>query len=110
MHGSDSPEKASLALLAGIRARKAGRTVTVLLTADAVWLAVAGYGADVAYAGYPPLEALIEQLLQAGATVAVNRDSARSRSLTNEGLIEGITVIDSNELVAVDHRGQTLTY
>lgn len=110
MHGSESPEKASLALLAGLRAREADRPVTVLLTADAVWLAVAGYGAEVSYAGHPPLEALIRQLLRAGATVAVNRDSARARSLADDALICGITTIDCNELLAADHSGQSLTY
>lgn len=110
MHGSENPEKASLALLAGLRARNDERDVTVLLAADAVWLAVAGYGSDVSFAGHPPLEALITQLLCSGATVAVNQDSARARSLADDGLITGITTIDGHELLTGGDLGQSLTY
>ncbi len=110
MHGSDCPEKASLALLTGLRARDDERAVTIVLTADAVWLALEGYGADLSYAGHPPLEALVKQLIRSGATVAVNHDSARARSLTADEMMAGIAIIEGRELLAVCAGNQSLTY
>jgi predicted peroxiredoxin len=89
--GAEALERLSQGLTVATTAVAAGADVSVWLTGDATWMAVAGRAEELALPHGAPLEDLRDALL-AGATVTVCGQCAARRKLTPDDLLEGALI------------------
>lgn len=89
--GAEALERLNQGLTVAATALAAGADVSVWLTGDATWMAVAGRAEELSLPHGAPLEELRDALL-AGATVTVCGQCAARRDLSPEDLLEGATI------------------
>ena len=80
--GLEDAERVTVAFLVGGAAVEQGKTVTMFLTKEAVRLALPGYGNAVACDGCPPVERLMQQYAEGGASCSSARSASPLESLT----------------------------
>lgn len=89
--GPEALERLSQGLTVATTALAAGVEVSVWLTGDASWMAVAGRAEELSLPHGAPLEDLRDALL-ADATVTVCGQCAARRDLSPDDLLEGATI------------------
>ena len=89
--GAEALERLSQGLTVAATAVAAGAEVSLWLTGDGAWMAVAGRAEELSLPHGAPLHELRDALL-AGATVTVCGQCAARRELTPDDLLEGATV------------------
>lgn len=89
--GAEALERLNQGLTVAATALAAGADVSVWLTGDATWMAVAGRAEELSLPHGAPLDALRDALL-AGATVTVCGQCAARRELAPDDLLEGATI------------------
>lgn len=89
--GSEALESLNQAFTVAVIAVTAGAEVSVWLTGDATWMAVAGRAEELSLPHGAPLAELRDALL-AGATITVCGQCAARRDLSPEDLLEGATI------------------
>ncbi|KGN36576.1 DsrE family protein [Knoellia subterranea] len=89
--GAEALERLNQAMTVASTALAAGAEVSVWLTGDATWMAVAGRAEELALPHGAPLEDLRDALLT-DATVTVCGQCAARRELTPNDLLEGATI------------------
>ncbi|WP_353951301.1 DsrE family protein [Knoellia sp. S7-12] len=89
--GSEALERLNQAFTVAVIAVTSGAEVSVWLTGDATWMAVAGRAEELSLPHGAPLAGLRDGLL-AGATVTVCGQCAARRDLSPDDLLEGATI------------------
>jgi predicted peroxiredoxin len=96
--GEDAPERCSQAFTVAATALAAGATVSLWLTGEAVWFAVAGRAETFELPHSPPLAELRDAIL-AGGSITVCTQCAARRDLTPDELLSGVRVAGSASFV-----------
>lgn len=89
--GAEALERLNQGLTVAATAVAAGADVSVWLTGDATWMAVAGRAEELSLPHGAPLDELRDALLE-GATVTVCGQCAARRDLSPEDLLAGTTI------------------
>jgi len=89
--GAESLERLNQGLTVAATAVAAGADVSVWLTGEATWVAVAGRAEELSLPHGAPLDELRDTLL-ASATVTVCGQCAARRELSPDDLLEGATI------------------
>lgn len=96
--GAEAPERCSQAFTVASTALAAGASVSLWLTGDAVWFAVAGRAEAFHLPHAAPLDELRDAVLDAG-TLTVCTQCAARRELTQEQLLPGVRIAGSATFV-----------
>lgn len=97
--GGDSPERASQALTVAAVAVAAGASVSVWLTGESAWFALAGRADPVTPEHSAPLGELLASVLAEG-TVTVCVQCAARRGITEADLLPGVRLAGATVFVA----------
>lgn len=89
--GTEALERMSQGFTVASTALASGLEVSLWLTGDATWMAVAGRAEDVELPHAPPLAELRDALLE-GARVTVCGQCAARRDLTEDSLLPGAVI------------------
>jgi predicted peroxiredoxin len=89
--GAEAPERCSQAFTVASTALIAGAAVSLWLTGEAVWFAVAGRAETFELPHAAPLAELRDAVLAAGGLTVCTQCAAR-RELTQEGLLPGVRI------------------
>ncbi|MFC7486192.1 DsrE family protein [Knoellia sp. CPCC 206453] len=89
--GAEALERLNQGFTVAVIAVTAGTEVSVWLSGEATWMAVAGRAEELSLPHGTPLAALRDALL-AGATVTVCGQCAARRDLSPDDLLEGATI------------------
>lgn len=89
--GAEAPERTSQALTVAATAVAAGVTVSLWLTGESAWFAVAGRAPELGLEHAAPADELLAAVL-AGGSVTLCTQCARRRGLTEEQLHPGVRV------------------
>jgi len=110
-HADENPEKATLPFVMANTALASDVEVVVALQSMAVYLAMKDYAKHVKAEGFPPLQELMESMLQLGGKLYICGPCIKARNISPKDLIEGITIINApalvNEMIEAD---ATLNY
>jgi predicted peroxiredoxin len=90
--GLEDPEKVTVAFLVAVGAAETGRETMIVLTQEAVRLALDGVAIGVACDGCPPLADLVKRYEAAGGRYFVCPVCFDSKKLDKAGLIAGAEV------------------
>jgi predicted peroxiredoxin len=96
--GVDEPERCSQAFTVAATALAAGASVSLWLTGDAVWLAVAGRAEAFELPHSAPLADLRDAVL-AGGSLTVCTQCAARRDMTQDELLTGVRIAGSASFV-----------
>lgn len=109
--GVEAPERCAQAFTVAATALAAGAAVSLWLTGDAVWLAVAGRAEAFELPHSAPLAELRDAVL-AGGTVTVCTQCAARRALGQDDLLPGVRIAGSASFVdeALRPDAQALVY
>ncbi len=97
--GSDDPERCNQAFMVAATALASGAEVSLWLTGEAAWFALAGRAEDFELPHASPLAQLRDAVLD-GGTLTVCTQCAARRSIEPGGVIDGIRVAGSASFVA----------
>lgn len=97
--GAEAPERCSQAFTVAATALAAGSTVSLWLTGESVWFAVAGRAEQFELPHSAPLAELRDTVL-AGGTLTVCTQCAARRDLTQDDLLPGVRIAGSASFVA----------
>lgn len=97
--GVEAPERCAQAFTVAATALAAGASVSLWLTGDAVWFAVAGRAEDFQLPHSAPLAELRDAVL-AGGSLTVCTQCAARRDLTADELLDGVRIAGSASFVA----------
>ena len=110
-HADENPEKATLPFVMANTALASDVEVVVALQSMAVYLAMKNYAKHVKTEGFPPLQDLIDSMLELGGKLYICGPCIKARNIAPEDLIEKATIINApalvNEMVEAD---ATLNY
>jgi predicted peroxiredoxin len=104
--GKDQPERCGQALSVAATAAASGIGVSLWLTGEAAWLALAGRAADIDLPHSPPFPDLLASVLAAG-TVSLCSQCAARRGIEPEDVIDGIRIAGAPTFVAEVTAGET---
>ena len=109
--GADAPERCSQAFTVAATALAAGAEVSLWLTGEAVWFAVAGRAEQFELPHAAPLADLRDAVL-AGGRLTVCTQCAARRGLTQDQLLPGVRIAGSASFVdeVLQERAQALVY
>jgi predicted peroxiredoxin len=96
--GAEAPERCSQAFTVASTALAAGASVSLWLTGEAVWFAVAGRAEDFELPHSAPLADLRDAII-AGGRITVCTQCAARRHLTQEQLLPGVRIAGSASFV-----------
>jgi predicted peroxiredoxin len=97
-NGLEDPERVMIAFLVGHAATQQGKQVAMVLTKDAVHLAVPGKAEGVACEGCPPIERLFEQYAEGGGELLVCPICVTSRGLDDSQFVDNARVAGATPL------------
>ncbi len=97
--GADDPERCSQAFTVAAAAAASGVSVSMWLTGEATWLAVAGQAESFSLPHATPLVDLIQVILASGTLVICQQCAAR-RDLEAEDLLPGVGISGATSFVA----------
>jgi predicted peroxiredoxin len=96
--GAEAPERCAQAFTVASTALAAGASVSLWLTGEAVWFAVAGRAEEFALPHSAPLADLRDAII-AGGRLTVCTQCAARRELTQEHLLPGVRIAGSASFV-----------
>jgi len=89
--GTDDPERVNQAFTVAAAAAAAGARVSLWLTGEAAWFGVPGRAEEFSLDKAAPLADLRAAVLAAGSVTVCSQCAAR-REITEEDLVEGVTI------------------
>lgn len=98
-HGSDEPERATLALIAGNTALASEHETVIFLTVEGVRLATRGYAEDIHKEGFAPVRELLDQYIAGGGVLLACAACCKPRNITGDDLIEGAEIAGAARLI-----------
>ena len=96
--GADAPERCSQAFTVAAAAVAAGAEVSLWLTGEAAWLALPGRAAEFTLPHSPPLDELLQLILDEG-TVTLCTQCAVRRDIAAADLVPGIRIAGASTFV-----------
>ena len=99
IHGSDDPERATLAFIVGNTALASGHQTVIFLTVEGVRVATKGYADNIHKDGFAPLQDLVRDYLQAGGTLIACAACCKPREITEADIIDGAEMAGAARLV-----------
>ncbi len=109
-HGTDDPNRATLAFLAAKAAKENGDEVTVFLMNDAVMLAKKGVAEHIQGVGLAPFPELLEVLQILGVPLLVCKPCAEARGISEEDLVEGASFAGMYDLTKLARESSVLNF
>src|SRR5262245_45857951 len=109
--GVEAPARLSQGFTVAATAATAGASVSVWLTGEAVWMAVAGRAAEFSLPHAAPLDSLLAIILESGRVTVCTQCAAR-RELTQSDLLPGIVISGATSYVdeVLTDEAQALVY
>lgn len=109
--GTEAPERCAQAFTVAATALAAGAEVSLWLTGEAVWFAIAGRAEAFELPHSAPLSELRDTIL-AGGRLTVCTQCAARRNLTQDELLDGVRIAGSASFVdeVLRDRTQALVY
>jgi predicted peroxiredoxin len=109
--GSDAPERCSQAFTVAAVAAASGTPVSLWLTGESSWFALPGRAAEFELAEAPPLDSLLEAVLETG-TVTLCTQCAARRGIGEADVIPGVRIAGAQVFVseALADGAQALVY
>ena len=109
--GAEAPERSNQGLTVAAAGVAAGAPVSLWLTGEATWFAVAGRDVDLALPHATPVTDLLAAVL-AGGTVTVCSQCAARRDLTEADLVDGVRIAGAASFVeeSLAEGAQALVY
>lgn len=98
-HGSDHPERATLAFIVGNTALASDHETVIFLTVEGVRIATKGYADDIHKEGFAPLIELVNSYIAGGGTLIACAACCKPRGITEADLIEGAEIAGAARLV-----------
>lgn len=98
-HGSEDPERATLAFIVGNVAASAEQETVVLLTIEGVRLATKGYADTIHKEGFQPLSEVVASFVANGGQIWVCGTCARPRGISEADLIAGARIVTAAQAV-----------
>ncbi len=98
-HGTEDPERATLAFVVGNVAASANQEAVVLLTIDGVWLATKGYADGIHKEGFQPLKDVVQSFVANGGRIWACGSCAIPRGINESQLIEGAKFVTAAQVV-----------
>src|SRR5207249_9790281 len=100
-HAKDNQDKATVAFVLANAALGSGKETLVFLSVEGVRLAQKGYADDIREEGFTPLRELMENFAKAGGTIYVCSPCFKKRTLDENKLVAGATIVRGATLVEV---------
>jgi predicted peroxiredoxin len=97
--GKDDPERCNQAFTVAAAAASSGVPVSLWLTGEASWYAVAGHRDDLKLPHATPLPELFDRILAAGSVTVCTQCAAR-REITEPDLTAGVRIAGATTFVA----------
>ena len=98
-HGKDEPERATLPFVAASIAAASGQEAVVVCTIDAVWLGTNGGAVGVQADGLPPLQALLDEFVNAGGSVWLCSSCTKPRGIAEQDCVTGASIVGAAAVV-----------
>ena len=98
-HGSEDPERATLAFVVGNVAASADQEVVVLLTIEGVRNATHGYADGICKDGFQPLKDVMQSFLGNGGKIWACGACAKPRGITDADVVEGAQIVTAAKAV-----------
>lgn len=98
-HAKDNPDKATVAFVIANASVGSEQETLVFLSTEGVRLAVKGYADDIREDGFLPLAELMRNYAEAGGTIYVCSPCFKRRSLDENNLITGATIVGGAKLI-----------
>ncbi|MBI1394523.1 MAG: sulfur reduction protein DsrE [Betaproteobacteria bacterium] len=96
---TDNPDKATVAFVVANAAVASSQNTLVFLSIEGVRLSQKGFADAIHEPGFAPLKELIDNFVAAGGTIWVCSPCFKKRSLDENGLIPGATIVGGAKLV-----------
>lgn len=110
-HAKDDPDKATVGMVVANAAVASGQEAVVFLSTEGVRLANKGYADDIHEEGFKPMVELISSFAEAGGQFWICSPCFKKRSLDENSLIEGSTIVGGAKVVEfLANGGTSLTY
>ncbi len=98
-HAKDNTDKATVAFVVANAAVGSGKETLVFLSVEAVRLSQKGYADGIHEDGFAPLKELMENFAKAGGTMYVCSPCFKKRTLDENNLVSGASVVGGAKLV-----------
>lgn len=98
-HGTDDPERSTLAFIVGNTALASDHDTVIFLTVEGVRIATRGYAGDIHKEGFAPLQDLLRDYVAGGGTLIACAACCKPRGITEADLIEGAEIAGAARLV-----------
>ena len=95
----DNCDKATIGFGMANSAVASGKDTMVFLSSEGVLLSQKGYADGIQEQGFPPLKDLIDNFAKAGGKIYVCTVCAKNRSLEENDLVPGATIMGGDKLV-----------
>jgi len=95
----DNSDKATVAFVIANAAAASDKETLVFLSTEGVRFAQKGYADDIHEAGFAPLKELLENFLKADGKIYVCSPCFKKRSLDEQHLVPGVTIVGGAKLV-----------
>lgn len=110
-HAREDPDRATVAMVVANAAVASGQETVVFLSTEGVRLATPGYADDIREEGFKPMTELIASFADAGGQFWICSPCFKKRSLDENSLIEGSTMVGGAKVVEfLATGGASLTY
>lgn len=98
-HAKDNTDKATVAFVVANAALGSGKETLVFLSVEAVRLSQRGYADDIREEGFAPLRELMDNFAKGGGMIYVCSPCFKKRTLDENGLVAGATIVGGAKLV-----------
>ena len=98
-HGTDDPERSTLAFIVGNTALASDHETVVFLTVEGVRIATKGYADDIHKEGFAPLQDLVRDYIAGGGTLIACAACCKPRGIGDADLIDGAEIAGAARLV-----------
>lgn len=110
-NAKNDPDKATVGFVVANAAVASGQETVVFLSVEGAYLGSKGYADDIHEEGFAPLKELMDQFIEAGGKLWVCSPCYKKRSLTEEDLLEGATIVGGAKVVEFLSQGAaSITY
>lgn len=95
----DNTDKATVAFVVANAAAASEKQTMIFLSIEGVRISQKGFADDIHEAGFDPLKTLVEKFVKAGGLIYVCSPCFKKRSLNEQNLIPGATIVGGAKLV-----------
>jgi predicted peroxiredoxin len=98
-HAKDNADRATVGFVLANAAVGSGKETLVFLSIEGVRLAQKGYADDIREEGFAPLRELMDNFAKAGGTIYVCSPCFKKRTLDENNLVAGASIVGGAKLV-----------